>query len=288
MSDENLVLEDDIADEPMFSQEELQEHATISDEQATSAQGQQNEEESVVSEDAIDESVDSLESEELSSDDDDDSEATMVSPEDFGDATEEDVVSESDAQDDEEEIPVEESGPEANAQWFTLQCFSLQEHKVTHRIRQMMEAEFKDKVFQVLLPEEETVEIKNNKRQERMTKIYPGYIFVKTLPEEEIWFLLRQIPGVSKVIGSKTLPTPIAASEMDKILRQMGDKTKKIEVDFEVDEVIRVVSGPFRGYSGVISEINSDRGKLKALISIFGRETPVELDFDQVEQAVGS
>ena len=142
--------------------------------------------------------------------------------------------------------------------------------------------------LQVLLPEEETVEIKNNKRQERMTKIYPGYIFVKTLPSEEVWFLLRQIPGVSKVIGSKTLPTPIAASEMDKILRQMGDKTKKIEVDFEVDEVIRVVSGPFRGYSGVISEINSDRGKLKALISIFGRETPVELDFDQVEQAVGS
>ena len=100
--------------------------------------------------------------------------------------------------------------------------------------------------------------------------------------------MLRQIPGVSKVIGGKSMPTPISSQEMDKILRQMGDKTKKIEVDFEVDEVIRVVSGPFRGYSGVISEINSDRGKLKALISIFGRETPVELDFDQVEQAVGS
>jgi len=262
MSDENLVIEDDIVDEPMFSDEELEEHAVVSDAESTSDQA-----------DLIDE------------DDSDDEEATIVSPQDFDDAESEETESELEEDEEDED---EDLGPEANAQWFTLQCFSLQEHKVTHRIRQMMEVEFKDRVFKVLLPEEETVEIKNNKRHERMTKIYPGYIFVKTLPEEEIWYLLRQIPGVSKVIGSKTLPTPIAASEMDKILRQMGDKTKKIEVDFEVEEVIRVVSGPFRGYSGVISEINSDRGKLKALISIFGRETPVELDFDQVEQAVGS
>ena len=258
MSDDNLVLEDEIADEPMFSDEELKEDTAISDTQANNSE----------------ESLDLHESDEKE---------ISVTQSDF-----EENVAEVEEETQEEEVLSEEAALEAQAQWFTLQCFSLQEHKVAHRIRQMMEVEFKNSVFQVLLPEEETVEIKNNKRHERMTKIYPGYIFVKSLPQEDVWFLLKQIPGVTKVIGSKTLPTPIASAEMDKILRQMGDKTKKIEVDFEVDEVIRVVSGPFRGYSGVISEINSDRGKLKALISIFGRETPVELDFDQVEQAVGS
>ncbi|MBT5856431.1 transcription termination/antitermination factor NusG [bacterium] len=171
-------------------------------------------------------------------------------------------------------------------QWYVVQCFSLQEHKVRDRIYQMMEGEFADKVFKALLPEEETVEIKNNKRKEKITKIYPGYIFVQALPDQHVWFLLRSIPGVAKLVGSKNEPDPIPEAEIDKILRKAGDKSKKVEVDFEIGEAIKVVSGPFRGYAGVISEINADKGKLKSLISIFGRETPVELDFDQVEKTV--
>lgn len=172
--------------------------------------------------------------------------------------------------------------------WYTLQCYSLQEHKVRDRILLMMEDVLKGKVFRALLPEEETVEIKNNKRMERITKIYPGYLFVCMLPDQEAWFLLKQIPGVAKIVGDKKAPSPISPKEIDKILRKVGDKTKKIEVDFELNEMIKVISGPFRGYSGTISEINADRGKLKSLISIFGRETPVELDFDQVEKAIGT
>lgn len=171
--------------------------------------------------------------------------------------------------------------------WYTIQCFSLHEYKVRDRILQLMENELSKTVFRVLLPEEQTVEIKNNKRMEKTSKIYPGYLFVEMLPDEMAWFELRRIPGVAKLVGDKTSPTPVEKHEIERILRNVGEKTKKVEVDFEVNEMIKVISGPFRGYAGVISEINVERGKLKSLISIFGRETPVELDFDQVEKASG-
>ena len=173
-----------------------------------------------------------------------------------------------------------------NASWYSIQCYSLQEYKVRQRVEQLMEGEFSDKIFRVLLPEEETVEVKNNKRLEKTVKIYPGYLFIQMVPDEQAWFAVRQIPGVAKFIGVRKTPTPISPSDVSKILRKVGDVTKKVEVDFEVNETIKVISGPFRGYTGVISEINADRGKIKALISIFGRETPVELDLDQVEKVV--
>ena len=104
--------------------------------------------------------------------------------------------------------------------------------------------------------------------------------------DENLWYELRRITGVAKFVGTKNGPSPVSDEEILKVLRKIGDKTKKIEVDFEVGEIIKVISGPFRGYSGPISEINAERGKLKSLISIFGRETPVELDFNQVEKVV--
>ena len=188
----------------------------------------------------------------------------------------EDVVS------DENEAPVAQDG----AQWYILQCYALYEQKVRDRILQMQENEFKDLIFRVLLPEEETVEIKNNERKEKVKKMFPGYLFVQMKPDEGVWYMLRRLPGVAKLVGTKNEPTPVAEEEINRILRQLGEKSKKIEVDFELNEVIKVISGPFRGYTGSISEINAERGKLKSLISIFGRETPVELDFDQVEKYV--
>jgi transcriptional antiterminator NusG len=172
------------------------------------------------------------------------------------------------------------------AQWYIVQCYALYEKKVRDRILQMLENEFKDIVFRVLLPEEETVEIKNNERKEKVKKMFPGYLFVQMIPDEGAWYLIRRLPGVAKLVGTKNEPTPVSEDEINRILRQLGEKMKKIEVDFEVHEVIKVISGPFRGYTGSISEINAERGKLKSLISIFGRETPVELDFDQVEKYV--
>jgi transcription termination/antitermination protein NusG len=171
--------------------------------------------------------------------------------------------------------------------WFIVQCFSGHEYKVQIRVQQIMELDaFKDKIFRVLVPEEETVEIKNNKRVEKVTRIFPGYVFVQMAQDEHASFEIKQLPGVAKFIGTKTGATPVTEEEILKVLRKAGDKTKKVDVDFEMGEVIKVVGGPFRGYAGPIAEINADRGKLKAMISIFGRETPVELEFDQVEKTV--
>ena len=179
-----------------------------------------------------------------------------------------------------------EDMPDLN--WYIVQCYALHEQKVRDRILQMQEEEFKDIIYRVLLPEEETVEIKNNERKEKVKKMFPGYLFVQMKPDESVWYMLRRLPGVTKLVGTKNEPTPVSEEEINRILRQLGEKMKKIEVDFEIDEMIKVISGPFRGYTGAISEINAERGKLKSLISIFGRETPVELDFDQVEKYVGN
>jgi len=183
---------------------------------------------------------------------------------------------------------IQEVNPaEENGLWYIVQCLTGQEYRVRDRIVELIAVEkLQDQIFRVLVPEEETIEIKNNKRQEKINKIYPGYIFVRMLLDNEMFYKIRQLSGVAKFIGSKTAPTPVTEEEILKVLRKVGDKTKKIDIDFEVGEIVKVIAGPFRGYSGPISEINAERGKLKSLISIFGRETPVELDFDQVEKVV--
>lgn len=186
-----------------------------------------------------------------------------------------------------EVIETSPAAPKAKPEWYIIQCFSSQEYKVMNRILRMMEdGVFEGNVTRVLVPEEETVEIKNNKRVERVAKIYPGYVFIESDMNDHVWFEIRRIPGVSKFVGTKNSPTPVKESEILRVLRKIGDKTKKVEVDFEIGELVKVIGGPFRGYAGPISEINGERGKLKALISIFGRETPVELDFNQVEKVV--
>ena len=199
---------------------------------------------------------------------------------------EEDILEDDAAVHSESSEDVESAKVNEAAQWYIVQCYALYEQKVRDRILQMLENEFKDIVFRVLLPEEETVEIKNNERKEKVKKMFPGYLFVQMIPDEGAWYLIRRLPGVAKLVGTKNEPTPVTEDEINRILRQLGEKMKKIDVDIELNETIKVISGPFRGYTGSISEINAERGKLKSLISIFGRETPVELDFDQVEKYV--
>ncbi|MSR88400.1 MAG: transcription termination/antitermination factor NusG [Candidatus Margulisbacteria bacterium] len=180
-----------------------------------------------------------------------------------------------------------EVDPLENAHWFIVQCYTGQEYKVQERINDISELKgYQEKIFRVLVPEEEIIEIKNNKRLEKVIRIFPGYIFVQMIIDDEVFYDIRSLTGVAKFVGSKTSPTPVTEDEILKVLRKVGDKTKKIDIDFEIEEVIKVIAGPFRGYTGPISEINAERGKLKALISIFGRETPVELEFDQVEKTV--
>ena len=107
----------------------------------------------------------------------------------------------------------------------------------------MQENEFKDVIYRVLLPEEETVEIKNNERKDK--KMFPGYLFVQMKPDESVWYMIRRLPGVAKLVGTKNEPTPVSEEEINRILRQLGEKMKKIEVDFELNEVSKVIPGPF-------------------------------------------
>jgi transcriptional antiterminator NusG len=176
---------------------------------------------------------------------------------------------------------------DSNLNWYIVQTLSNYEKRVQTRVQQIIDEEkYKGKLFRVLVPMQQTVEVKNNKRQEKETKIFPGYVFIQMDIEDEIAYELRQIPGIAKFVGVGNKPSPVVEDEILKVLRKIGDTTKEIDVDFEVGEVIKVVDGPFRGYTGSISEINPLKGNIKAKISIFGRETPVELDFEQVEKTV--
>lgn len=171
--------------------------------------------------------------------------------------------------------------------WYIVQTLTGQEDKVKMRIEQTVEElNLKDKILRVLVPEEETIEIRGEKRFERKRKMYPGYVFIEMILDEETWYKIRSTAGVARFIGSKTSPVPVTDREMQRVLKQLGIKEKEINVEFSIGEPIRIISGSFRGYTGSVAEINPAKSKLKALINIFGRDTSVEVDFDRVEKVI--
>jgi len=181
----------------------------------------------------------------------------------------------------------EEEKEKAEKKWYVVQTYSGQEDKVKDSIeRNVASMNMGHKIFQILVPTEETVELKNGKRIEKVRKMFPGYVFIEMLLDDESWYVIRGTPGVAKFIGTKVTPTPVSDREMQRVLKQLGVKEEKLEVTFEKGEAVRIISGPFRGYTGSIDEVNAQRGKLKTLISIFGRDTPVEVNFEQVQRIV--
>lgn len=175
----------------------------------------------------------------------------------------------------------------SKGEWYILQTYSGQEYKVKLSLDNRISAlKLNDKVFEILIPEEDIIEVKNNKRVERAKKMYPGYIFVRMIYDNELWYVIKRIPGISKFMGNQNIPMAVTDGEMLKVLRQVGVKLQKYKIDFEVGDVVKIIAGPFRGYTGPVTDISMDKGKLKSLLLIFGRETPVEIDFDQVEKAV--
>ncbi len=170
--------------------------------------------------------------------------------------------------------------------WYIIQTYSNYEHKVKNSLENRIQTlKLTDKVFEILIPEEEVVEVKNNKKVEKIRKMYPGYIFVRMIFDSELWYVMKRVPGLSKFMGDTSSPVPIRDEEMLKVLRQVGIKVQKFQVDFEVGDMVKIISGPFRGYNGPVKEINAEKGKIKSTILIFGRETPVEIGFDQIEKA---
>lgn len=182
-----------------------------------------------------------------------------------------------------EELPVE-SGP-GTRNWYIVQAFAGQEERVKAKIeKSIKEMGMENKIFNVLVPEEEVVEMKSGKRDSRMKKMYPGYVFIEMALDDASWYAIRQTPGVARFIGSKISPIPVTDREMKRVLKQLGMKEERVESFFETGESIRIISGPFRGYTGTVDEINVPKSKLRALVNIFGRDTPVEVNFDQIEK----
>jgi transcriptional antiterminator NusG len=171
--------------------------------------------------------------------------------------------------------------------WYVIHTYSGYENKVKtnleHRIHSM---DMGDKIYQVLVPTEEEIEIKNGKRHPVERKVYPGYVLVEMKMGDDSWYVVRNTPGVTSFVGMGTTPTPLSDGEVKAILRQIKLDAPKYKVAFTKGEAVRVTDGPFTDLHGVVDEVNPERNKVKVLVSIFGRETPVELDFLQIEKLV--
>jgi transcriptional antiterminator NusG len=184
-------------------------------------------------------------------------------------------------------IPQEnlEAIPEGPA-WYVIHCYSGYENKVRHNLEQRIETMgMKDKVFDVVVPTQEEIEVRDGKRRTVERHIFPGYVLVNMLLSEESWFVVRNTPGVTGFVGMGNLPTPLRPEEVSQILKRMEAEAPMVKVTFKVGERVRIVDGPFNDFRGVVSEIDMERTKVRVLVSFFGRETPVELDFLQVEKA---
>jgi len=174
----------------------------------------------------------------------------------------------------------------APGQWYVLHTYSGYEDAVADSLRQRIDSlDMKDKIFHVLVPKEKQIEIKNGKRKTVEKKIFPGYVLVKMVVTEASWYVVRNTPSVTGFIGSGTIPVPIYDSEMETIKKRMVVEEPKHKIDLKIGDLVHIIDGPFKEYDGTVSEVDEARGKIKVLVSIFGRETPVELDFLQVKRA---
>lgn len=168
-------------------------------------------------------------------------------------------------------------------QWYAINTYSGYEEKVADSIRQRIQTiDMADKIFDVMVPKEKQIVIKNGKRKVVEAKIFQGYALVEMKLTDETWYIVRNTPGVTGFVGSGTEPTPVSENEIKKIKKRMGVEDPKHQIDFKEGEVVSITDGPFKGFDGAISEIDGAKGKLKVMVSMFGRDTPVELDALQV------
>jgi transcriptional antiterminator NusG len=183
-----------------------------------------------------------------------------------------------------EEQGLLESGDERA--WYVVHCYSGYENKVRHNLEQRIETMgMKDKIFDVVVPTEEEIEVKEGKRRTIERRVFPGYILVNMILSEESWYVVRNTPGVTGFVGMGNSPTPLRPEEVAQIIKRMEAEAPRIKVTFKSGERVRIVDGPFNDFRGTVSEIDMERAKVRVMVNFFGRETPVELDFLQVEKA---
>ena len=165
--------------------------------------------------------------------------------------------------------------------WYVVHTYSGYENKVqTDLEKTIKNRELEDFFFDIIVPMEEQIEIKDGKRKTNLRKVFPGYVLVKMIVTEESWYIVRNTRGVTGFVGSGTDPIPLTNEE----IRNMGFEAAVVNVDYDVNDTVRVVNGPLASFIGTVQEINKEKNKVKVLVSMFGRETPVELEFSQVEK----
>jgi transcriptional antiterminator NusG len=184
-----------------------------------------------------------------------------------------------------EEGLAEGEEPEGGRNWYVVHSYSGYENKVKKNLEHRIESlGMQDKIFQVVVPTEEEIELKEGQRRTVERRIFPGYILVDMLMSEDSWYVVRNTPGVTGFVGSVRKPTPLRKRDVDRILKRMRAETPRVKVSFRPGQKVRIADGPFEDFVGAVDEIYPDKGKVRILVSFFGRETPVELDFLQVEK----
>jgi len=185
------------------------------------------------------------------------------------------------------QAPVSEAEQEGDGRsWYVVHCYSGYENKVRHNLEQRIESMgMKEKIFDVVVPTEEEIEVKEGKRRTVERRVFPGYILVNMILSEESWHVVRNTPGVTGFVGMGNTPTPLRPDEVAQIIKRMEAEAPRIKVTFRPGERVRIVDGPFNDFRGTVSEIDMERAKVRVMVNFFSRETPVELDFLQVEKA---
>ena len=183
------------------------------------------------------------------------------------------------------EDSVEGDLEEDGREWFVVHCYSGYENKVRHNLEQRIETMgMKNEIFDIVVPTEEEIEVKEGKRRTIERRVFPGYILVYMIMSEESWYVVRNTPGVTGFVGMGNEPTPLRPEEVSQIIKRMEADAPRIKVTFKSGERVRIVDGPFNDFRGTVSEIDMDRAKVRVMVNFFGRETPIELDFLQVEK----
>lgn len=188
--------------------------------------------------------------------------------------------------------PAEEKGssetpaePTDERAWYVIHCYSGYENKVKHNLEQRIETmRMQDKIFQVVVPTVEEIEIRQGKRRTVERRVFPGYLLVQMILDDESWAVVRYTPGVTGFVGIGNRPTPLRPEEVQAILKRMEAEAPRVKVTFKPGQKVRIIDGPFRDFIGVVDTIDEERAKVRVLVSFFGRDTPVELDFLQVER----
>jgi transcriptional antiterminator NusG len=183
--------------------------------------------------------------------------------------------------------PTETELTDDGRRWYVIHTYSGYENKVKQNLMHRIETmEMQDQIFRVIVPTEEEIEIKNGQRRTVQKKVFPGYVLVQMRMTDDSWYVVRNTPGVTSFVGHGNRPTPLEDSEVKAILKQMEEEAPKVRVSYQVGQAVKITDGPFTDFEGIVDAIDHERGRVRVLVSFFGREAPVELDFLQVTRLV--